>query len=126
GRPIEIEKVLISTQHKDDGLDADTLIKPDLYEHVLHPILPAELYDERKLLRNFLVNPTGKFVIGGPMGDAGLTGRKIIVDTYGGMARTVAGRSRARTPRRWTARPRTPPGTWPRTAWRPAWPTAWR
>jgi len=91
GRPIEIEKVLISTQHKDDGLDADTLIKPDLYEHVLHPILPAELYDERKLLRNFLVNPTGKFVIGGPMGDAGLTGRKIIVDTYGGMARHGGG-----------------------------------
>ncbi|TML31152.1 MAG: methionine adenosyltransferase, partial [Actinobacteria bacterium] len=77
--------------HKDDGLDADTLIKPDLYEHVLHPILPAELYDERKLLRNFLVNPTGKFVIGGPMGDAGLTGRKIIVDTYGGMARHGGG-----------------------------------
>ncbi|MDQ6915526.1 MAG: methionine adenosyltransferase [Actinomycetota bacterium] len=91
GRPIEIEKVLISTQHKDDGLDADTLIKPDLFEHVLHPILPAELYDERKLLRNFLVNPTGKFVIGGPMGDAGLTGRKIIVDTYGGMARHGGG-----------------------------------
>jgi S-adenosylmethionine synthetase len=91
GRPIEIEKVLISTQHKDDGLDAETLIKPDLFEHVLHPILPAELYDERKLLRNFLVNPTGKFVIGGPMGDAGLTGRKIIVDTYGGMARHGGG-----------------------------------
>jgi S-adenosylmethionine synthetase len=91
GRPIEIEKVLISTQHKDDVLDAETLIKPDLFEHVLHPILPAELYDERKLLRNFLVNPTGKFVIGGPMGDAGLTGRKIIVDTYGGMARHGGG-----------------------------------
>jgi S-adenosylmethionine synthetase len=91
GRPIEIEKVLISTQHKDDGLDAETLIKPDLFEHVLHPILPGELYDERKLLRNFLVNPTGKFVIGGPMGDAGLTGRKIIVDTYGGMARHGGG-----------------------------------
>jgi S-adenosylmethionine synthetase len=91
GRPIEIEKVLISTQHKDDGLDADTLIKPDLYEHVVHPILPGELYDERKLLKNLLVNPTGKFVIGGPMGDAGLTGRKIIVDTYGGMARHGGG-----------------------------------
>jgi S-adenosylmethionine synthetase len=91
GRPIEIEKVLISTQHKDDGLDPETLIKPDLYDHVLHPILPAELYDERKLLRNFLVNPTGKFVIGGPMGDCGLTGRKIIVDTYGGMARHGGG-----------------------------------
>jgi S-adenosylmethionine synthetase len=90
GRPVEIEKVLISTQHA-DGIDAETLIKPDLFEHVLHPVLPAELYDEKKLMRNFLVNPTGRFVIGGPMGDCGLTGRKIIVDTYGGMARHGGG-----------------------------------
>ncbi len=92
GRPIEIEKVLISTQHK-DGVDCDTLIRPDLWEHVLHPILPAELYDSAKLntKQNFLVNPTGRFVIGGPVGDAGLTGRKIIVDTYGGMARHGGG-----------------------------------
>ena len=92
GRPIEIEKVLISTQHK-DGVDIDTLIRPDLWEHVLHPVLPAELYDERKLntTKNFLVNPTGRFVIGGPVGDCGLTGRKIIVDTYGGMARHGGG-----------------------------------
>ncbi len=90
GRPIEIEKVLISTQHK-PGVDSETLIKPDLFEHVLHPILPAELYDEKKLLANFLVNPTGKFEIGGPMGDCGLTGRKIIVDTYGGAARHGGG-----------------------------------
>ena len=94
GRPIEIERVLISTQHK-DGVDAETLIKPDLWEHVVHPVLPGELYDEKKLLdssgHNFLVNPTGKFVIGGPVGDAGLTGRKIIVDTYGGMARHGGG-----------------------------------
>jgi S-adenosylmethionine synthetase len=90
GRPIEIEKVLISTQHK-PGVDSETLIKPDLFEHVLHPILPGELYDEKKLLANFLVNPTGKFEIGGPMGDGGLTGRKIIVDTYGGAARHGGG-----------------------------------
>ena len=92
GRPIEIEKILISTQHK-DGVDTDTLIRPDLWEHVVHPILPAELYDERKLNqpKNFLVNPTGRFVIGGPVGDCGLTGRKIIVDTYGGMARHGGG-----------------------------------
>ncbi len=92
GRPIEIEKVLISTQHR-DGVDCDSLIRPDLWEQVLHPILPAELYDERKLntKQNFLVNPTGRFVIGGPVGDAGLTGRKIIVDTYGGMARHGGG-----------------------------------
>src|SRR5204863_323972 len=83
--PVEIERVLISTQHR-DGLDAETLIKPDLIERVLHPILPPNLYDEGRLQdRDFvLVNPTGKFVVGGPMGDSGLTGRKIIVDTYGG------------------------------------------
>ena len=90
GRPIEIEKVLISTQHK-PGVDSETLIKPDLWEHVVHPIIPSELYDEKKLLDNFLVNPTGKFEIGGPMGDCGLTGRKIIVDTYGGAARHGGG-----------------------------------
>ncbi len=92
GVPIQIEKVLISTQHA-DGIDCDALIRPDLWEHVLHPILPAELYDERELntKKNFLVNPTGRFVIGGPVGDAGLTGRKIIVDTYGGMARHGGG-----------------------------------
>jgi S-adenosylmethionine synthetase len=87
-RPVEIERVLISTQHR-DGLDPQTLIKPDLVDHVLRPILPHDLYDERRLEhdRDFVyVNPTGKFVIGGPMGDTGLTGRKIIVDTYGGAA----------------------------------------
>jgi S-adenosylmethionine synthetase len=87
-RPVEIERVLISTQHR-DGLDVDTLLKPDLAEHVLHPILPRDLYDERRLEHDrdfFYVNPTGKFVIGGPMGDTGLTGRKIIVDSYGGAA----------------------------------------
>ena len=90
GKPVSIEKVLISTQHA-DGIDAESLIKPDLFEHVLRPVLPPELYTERQLMRNFLVNPTGRFVIGGPMGDCGLTGRKIIVDTYGGMARHGGG-----------------------------------
>ncbi len=86
-RPVEIERVLVSTQHR-DGLDVDTLIKPDLIDQVLRPILPRDLYDEARLEdRDFVfVNPTGKFVIGGPMGDTGLTGRKIIVDTYGGAA----------------------------------------
>jgi S-adenosylmethionine synthetase len=90
GRPVEIEKLLISTQHR-EGIDPETLIKPDLFEHVVEPMLPGDLYDMRKLQRNFLVNPTGRFVIGGPMGDCGLTGRKIIVDTYGGMARHGGG-----------------------------------
>jgi S-adenosylmethionine synthetase len=91
-RPVEISRVLVSTQHR-DGLDADALIKPDVIEHVLHPILPRELYDERRFEeRDFvLVNPTGKFVTGGPMGDTGLTGRKIVIDTYGGAARHGGG-----------------------------------
>ncbi len=88
GRPVEIEKVLISTQHREG---AESLIKDDLWEHVIEPVLPDELFDSRKLHKSFLVNPTGRFVIGGPMGDCGLTGRKIIVDTYGGMARHGGG-----------------------------------
>ena len=91
-RPVEIEKVLISTQHKEEaGLE---MIRNDLWEHVVEPVLHAEykeLFTENALLENFMVNPTGKFVIGGPVGDAGLTGRKIIVDTYGGAARHGGG-----------------------------------
>ncbi|MEJ7788255.1 MAG: methionine adenosyltransferase [Thermoleophilaceae bacterium] len=92
GVPVEIEKVLISTQHRDD-VDSQSQIRPDLWEHVVAPILPGDLYDESKLFSadGFLVNPTGKFVIGGPVGDCGLTGRKIIVDTYGGSARHGGG-----------------------------------
>src|SRR3954453_2859420 len=90
--PVEIERILVSTQHA-EGCDAETLIKPDLIERVLHPILPPDLYEEKRLQeRDFVyVNPTGKFVLGGPMGDTGLTGRKIIVDTYGGAARHGGG-----------------------------------
>ncbi len=93
GKPVEIVKILISTQHRPD-IDGATLIKPDLWEHVVEPVLHAdyrELYTESALRENVLVNPTGKFEIGGPMGDAGLTGRKIIVDTYGGSARHGGG-----------------------------------
>ena len=91
-RPVEIEKVLISTQHREEA--ELQLIRNDLWEHVVEPVLNAdykELYTEKELLENFMVNPTGKFVIGGPVGDAGLTGRKIIVDTYGGAARHGGG-----------------------------------
>jgi S-adenosylmethionine synthetase len=88
GRPVEVVKVLISTQHRDG---AEALLKEDLWEHVLEPVVAEELYDAKRLHKNFLVNPTGRFVIGGPMGDCGLTGRKIIVDTYGGMARHGGG-----------------------------------
>jgi S-adenosylmethionine synthetase len=92
-RPVEVCKVLISTQHAED-LDGETLIKNDLWEHVVEPVLHTEykeLFTEKELLENLMVNPTGKFVIGGPVGDAGLTGRKIIVDTYGGAARHGGG-----------------------------------
>jgi S-adenosylmethionine synthetase len=93
GRPVAVEKLLISTQH-DEGIDSQGQIKPELWESVVLPVLNAEVpgrFDENELLGEFLVNPTGKFVIGGPVGDAGLTGRKIIVDTYGGMARHGGG-----------------------------------
>ena len=88
GRPVGVEKLLISSQHAEGAEDQ---IKSDLWEHVVTEVVPAELYDSRELERSFLVNPTGRFVIGGPMGDCGLTGRKIIVDTYGGMARHGGG-----------------------------------
>src|SRR5436305_9579868 len=91
GRPVEVVKLLISTQHRDG---AESLIKDDLWEHVIKPVLSeacADMFEPRALYKTFLVNPTGRFVIGGPMGDAGLTGRKIIVDTYGGMARHGGG-----------------------------------
>jgi S-adenosylmethionine synthetase len=90
--PVEIVRLLVSTQHA-DHVDPQT-IKEDVIEHVLHPILDPRLYDERRLFddRDFVyVNPTGKFVLGGPMGDTGVTGRKIIVDTYGGAARHGGG-----------------------------------
>ncbi len=88
GRPVAIERVLISAQHREG---AEGGIRDDLWEHVVVPVLPTELYDADALRKSLLVNPTGRFVIGGPVGDAGLTGRKIIVDTYGGMARHGGG-----------------------------------
>jgi S-adenosylmethionine synthetase len=89
GVPTAIEKLLISTQHAESATRERIL--DDLWETVVLPILPEELYDARALRRDFLVNPTGRFVIGGPVGDCGLTGRKIIVDSYGGMARHGGG-----------------------------------
>jgi len=86
-KPVALKTVLISTQHN-PGIDAETTIKPDLIEHVIRPSLPAEFADDDFAV---LVNPTGKFELGGPHADVGLTGRKIIVDTYGGMARHGGG-----------------------------------
>jgi S-adenosylmethionine synthetase len=86
GRPVGVDTVLVSTQH-DEGIDWAT-IKNDVLEHVIRPILPGDL-DTSSM--NVYVNPSGKFVLGGPHADAGLTGRKVIVDTYGGMARHGGG-----------------------------------
>ena len=90
GRPQFITAVVLSTQHM-DGVDIETLLRPDLIDHVIKPVLPEGLYDPEFKKTALYVNPTGKFVIGGPMGDTGLTGRKIIVDTYGGFGRHGGG-----------------------------------
>jgi S-adenosylmethionine synthetase len=87
GQPVALKTVLISTQHQ-PGLDTETLLKPDLQEHVIHPLLPPQFADDKYEL---LANPTGAFELGGPHADTGLTGRKIIVDTYGGAARHGGG-----------------------------------
>jgi S-adenosylmethionine synthetase len=87
GRPVALKTVLVSTQHN-EGIDRDGMIRPDLIEHVIRPAVPEEFADDDY---DVFVNPTGNFVIGGPVGDAGLTGRKIIVDTYGGYARHGGG-----------------------------------
>jgi S-adenosylmethionine synthetase len=87
GRPVRLKTVLISTQHQ-PGLDAETLIKPDLKEHVIQPLIPPQFQGDDY---EVYVNPTGSFELGGPHADTGLTGRKIIVDTYGGMARHGGG-----------------------------------
>jgi S-adenosylmethionine synthetase len=87
GRPARLRSVLISTQHQ-DGIERDTVIRPDLIEQVIRPTVPTQFADDNY---DVYVNPTGKFVIGGPHGDTGLTGRKIIVDTYGGMGRHGGG-----------------------------------
>lgn len=86
-RPVRLKAVLVSTQHN-DGIDRDSEILPDMIEHVIEPVIPDEFRSDDYQV---YVNPTGRFVIGGPVGDAGLTGRKIIVDTYGGSARHGGG-----------------------------------
>ena len=86
GRPVRVDTIVISTQHAD--YVAQEQILQDVVEHIVKPVIPASLRDSHTRI---LVNPTGRFVTGGPMGDAGLTGRKIIVDTYGGMARHGGG-----------------------------------
>jgi S-adenosylmethionine synthetase len=86
GHPVHVDTVVISTQHSEEVEQRQ--IHRDVVEHIVKPVIPAALLDKDT---KYFVNPTGRFVIGGPMGDAGLTGRKIIVDTYGGMARHGGG-----------------------------------
>jgi len=85
GKPVEIVKVVLASQHSESA-DLQSIIYPDVLEHVVEPILPKNLYDASRLEDITVINATGRFVIGGPMGDCGLTGRKIVVDTYGGAA----------------------------------------
>jgi S-adenosylmethionine synthetase len=87
GKPVRLRTVLISTQHA-PGIDRDTVIRPDLIEQVIRPVIPAQFADDDYTV---YINPTGTFVLGGPHADTGLTGRKIIVDTYGGMGRHGGG-----------------------------------
>jgi S-adenosylmethionine synthetase len=87
GKPVALKAVLISTQHQ-DGIDRDTVIRPDLIDQVIRPTVPEQFADDDY---EIYINPTGKFVLGGPYADCGLTGRKIIVDTYGGMGRHGGG-----------------------------------
>jgi len=86
GRPVRVDTVVISTQHDPDVTQAQ--IREDILNHVITPVIPAEMLDGKT---RYFINPTGRFVIGGPHGDSGLTGRKIIVDTYGGMGRHGGG-----------------------------------
>ena len=139
GRPARVDAVVISSQHSPEV--ATTRLHDDIMEQVIRATIPADLLDEHT---RYYINPTGRFVVGGPQGDTGLTGRKIIVDTYGGYARHGGGAfsgkdctkvdrsaayaaryaaiSPARTPARWTAPPPMPPAGWPKTSWPPAWP----
>jgi S-adenosylmethionine synthetase len=107
-RPIRVDTVVVSNQHEEHvSLEQ---IRADIIEHVIKPVIPAELLVDT----TYFVNPTGRFVVGGPQGDSGLTGRKIIVDTYGGYGRHGGGAFPARIPPRWIAPPPMPPGMWPR------------
>lgn len=121
GKPTQVEKVLISTQHAED-VEHDQL-RNDLIENVIKPVFAEEgikAADDMEIH----VNPTGRFVIGGPMGDAGLTGRKIIVDTYGGMGRHGGGAFSGKDCTKVDRPLRMQRAGWPRTWWPPVWPTA--
>ena len=132
GWPVALKAVLISTQHQ-DGVDRDTVIRPDLIDQVIRPMIPERFADDDF---EIYVNPTGQFVRGGPFADAGLTGRKIIVDTYGGMGRHGGGAFSGKDPSKVDRSAPTPVAGSPSTSSPPvpptvarcSWPTpsAWR
>jgi S-adenosylmethionine synthetase len=115
GRPVQVEAVVLSTQH-DAGIKPEAL-RAEVRRHIIDPVIPEGL---RSQSFRTLINPTGSFVTGGPKGDAGLTGRKIIVDTYGGAAPHGGGAFSGKIRPRWTARPHTWPASWPSRSWRGA------
>ena len=127
GRPARVDTVVLSTQHSPEVTLEQ--IRRDMIDMVIHPAIPAGMLDENTKI---YVNPTGRFVIGGPQGDSGLTGRKSIVDTYGGSAPHGGGCFSGKDPTKvdrsaaYAARRPTPPGMWPRTWWRRGSPPAAR
>lgn len=115
-RPVRIAAVIVSAQHREMVETSD--LRKDILNHVILPTLPKKLLDRDT---QFFVNPTGRFVWGGPGADSGLTGRKLMADTYDGCARHGAVRFLARMPLRWIAAVRIWPGIWRRILWRPGW-----
>ena len=118
GKPVRIDTIVVSTQHSPDVTNKQ--IERDILEKVIKPMMPKGLYDPTSVKHH--INPTGRFVVGGPMGDTGLTGRKIIVDTYGGHGSHGGGAFSGKDPQRWTGRPPTWPATSRRTLSPPDWP----
>ncbi len=121
GTPKRVDAIVVATQHTPD-VESEVL-REAVINSVIKKVIPAHMIDGDT---RYYINPTGRFVVGGPMGDCGLTGRKIIVDTYGGQGSHGGGASPARTRPRSTAAPPTWPGTWPRTLSPPDSPNAAR
>jgi len=128
GRPHRVHTIVLAAQHTTEILDASghnitDEARREIVDNVVRPVIAPEFLDDRTI---YHVNPTGKFVVGGPQSDTGMTGRKIIVDTYGGMAPHGGGAFSERTQRKSTGPPVTWRGISPRTSWPRTWPTGAR